>query len=383
MLNTPKFRIGTYFGIPIEVNVSWLAIFALVTFTLATSFFPGTVEAAELDSPPVLVYYLVAAISAVLFFASILAHELSHSLVSRAFGGHVDRITLFILGGVAQMDEEPETAGREFLMAIAGPGMSLAIGIISLVIHTVTVSAGAPWWIWSPLQYLAIMNLLVAGFNLLPGFPLDGGRVLRSILWGLTGDLLKATRWAVRVGQFIGWAMVGLAIMDLFRGSTRMLWTGLIGWFIANMAGQAYRQQVVRSYTSSVGVGEIMSREPEYVDGEQTLDLLVRDHFLGRQHTRYPVLYEGSIVGLVSIDDVKGIAQADWPFTKTVDITNKDMATLIVRAEATVDTVLARLASDQPGALIVVRDGRLAGVVTRSDVIALLQAEQERRGQES
>ncbi len=379
MLNTPKFSIGTYFGIPVEVHISWLAIFALVTFSLATAFFPGTVEAIEVDPPPVIMYYVVAAVAAVLFFASILAHEMSHSLVSRAFGGHVDKITLFILGGVAQMDEEPETAGREFLMAIAGPGMSLLIGVATFAAYVVSANADTPWWVWSPLQYLAIMNLLVAGFNLLPGFPLDGGRVLRSILWGITGDLLKATRWAVRVGQFIGWTMVALAVMDVLQGNTRLLWTGMIGWFIATMAGQAYRQQVVRSYTSSVSVGEIISGEPEFVDGEQTLDVLVREHFFGTGHTRYPVLYEGSIVGLVTIDDVKGVPQSDWPFMRTVDVANRDMTSLIVQADAGVDTVLTRLSREHPGALIVVRDGRLAGVVTRSDVITLLQAEQGRR----
>lgn len=370
MFDIPSIKIGRIFGIPVEINLSWLVIFGLVAFSLGAQYFPAVAG----DGEPVLLYYLVGAVTALLFFASIVAHELCHSLVARAEGGHVDKITLFIFGGVAQIDEEPTTPGREFLMAAAGPAMSLLLAGVSFVAWLATASQGMPWWIWAPLQYLAVINLFVAIFNLLPGFPLDGGRVLRSILWGATHDLLKATRWAVRVGQLIGWSMVFLAVMSVLRGSADYIWFGLIGWFIASLAGQAYRQQLLKSRLAGISVEGIMSPDPEYVDGETPLDELVQEHFLGRRHSRYPVIHEGSIVGLVTLPDVKAVDRADWPFVKTLDVTNRDLPSLVVDKCALVESLVMRLAGDRPGALLVVGDGRLVGIITRADVIHLLEA---------
>lgn len=370
MFNSPSFRLGKIFGIPVEVNASWLVIFALVTFSLATAYFPSLPET---SGSPWWLYYAVGLITAALFFASILAHELCHSLVAKAEGGHVDKITLFIFGGVAQINEEPATPGREFLMAAAGPAMSLVIALVSFLGFIFAFAMEAVWWIWAPLQYLAMINLFVAIFNLLPGFPLDGGRVLRSILWAITKDLLKATRWAVWSGQFIGWSMVTVAVMSVINGGGEFIWFGLVGWFIATLAGQAYRQQVVRSRLSGMSVREIMTAEPEFVEGDASLDTLVQEHFLGRRHSRYPVLYEGSIVGLVTLPDVKTVDRSDWPFVRTIDVTNRDVPALVVKTDEPVESVLPRLAGDKPGALLVVENGRLVGIVTRSDVIHLLE----------
>jgi Zn-dependent protease/predicted transcriptional regulator len=376
MFDIPSIRIGKVFGIPVEINLSWLVIFALVAVSLGASYFPRSVPQAA--SSPVWVHYVVGVITALLFFASILAHELCHSLVARASGGHVDKITLFIFGGVAQMDEEPKSPLREFVMAAAGPGMSIVIAVVCTIAFVATASQDAPWWIWAPLQYLAFINFFVGVFNLLPGFPLDGGRVLRSILWAITHDLLKATRWAVRVGQAIGWSMVALAVFSVVQGSSNFIWFGLIGWFIASLAGQAYRQQVLRSRLAGVKVGQIMTPGPEYVEGESSLESLVHEHFLGRRHSRYPVLFDGSIVGLVTLPDIKTVDRADWPYVRTIDVTNRDVKSLVVRADELVEALLPRLAADRPGALLVVEQGHLAGIVTRADVIELLQLDEGR-----
>ncbi len=375
MFDIPSVRLGKLFGIPIEVNLTWLVIFGLVSFALGGTYFPSLPAAS--GSRPWL-HYLVGSITALLFFASILAHELCHSLVARAEGGHVDKITLFIFGGVAEIDQEPETPGREFLMAAAGPGMSLVLALLAFMGFALTVSRGAPWWIWAPLQYLAGINFVVALFNLLPGFPLDGGRVLRSILWGITGDLLRATKWAVRVGQVIGWSMVVLAIVRVLSGDVGLIWFGLVGWFIASLAGQAYRQQLLKSSIEGLTVSSIMTPSPEYVDGEQPLEDLVNEHFLGKPHSRYPVIHHGSIVGLVTLPDVKAVARTEWPFVKTIDVADRDLQRLVVSQDAPVDAVIARLAGDRPGALLVVGEGRLTGIVTRSDVIDVLQAARDR-----
>jgi Zn-dependent protease len=369
VFDIPSIRIGRVFGIPIEVNFSWFIIFALLAFSLSTVVFPSLEESS--GAPPVLLT-IVGMATALLFFASILAHELSHSLVAKAEGADVDRITLFIFGGVAQIDEEPRTPLREFLMAAAGPGMSLLIAAACSLGYAAASVRELPWWIWAPLQYLAGINLLVALFNLLPGFPLDGGRVLRSVLWGIMKDLNKATRWASRSGQFIGWTMVFFAVTGVLQGRSDFIWFGLVGWFISSLAGQAYRQQELRAQTEGVKVASIMSPSPEYVSGEISLEQLVQRHFLGGKHSRYPVMVEGSIVGTVSLPDVKRVPREDWPLIRTLDVTERDLSQLVVSHDDAVSSVLGRLSGDRPGALLVVRDGHLAGIVTRADVIALL-----------
>lgn len=375
MFDIPSVRIGRVFGIPVEVNLSWFVIFGLLTFSLSTVVF-ASLEEAQGASPVLLT--VVGMLTSLAFFGSILAHELCHSLVARASGGSVDKITLFIFGGVAQIDEEPKTPGKEFLMAAAGPAMSLVIAAVCSVAVVATTVSGLPWWTWGPLRYLASINFLVAVFNLLPGFPLDGGRVLRSVLWAATGDVVKATKWASRVGQALGWAMVFFAVTGVLQGRTNLIWLGLVGWFLASLAGQAYRQQVLRSRTEGVPVSSIMTPSPDHVPGEISVEQLVQQYFLGGQHSRYPVQLDGSIVGLVSLPDVKRIPRDDWPLVRTIDVTERDIAALVVEHDAQVSEVLNRLSGDRPGAQLVVRDGRLVGIVTRADVIALLERTGER-----
>lgn len=370
MFDVPSVRVGKVFGIPVEVNLSWLLIFGLVAFSLATSYYPSVPQARDAQG---WVFGLLGIVTALLFFMSVLAHELSHSLVVRAEGGHVEKITLFLFGGVAQMDDEPQSPGREFLMAFAGPGMSLLLSAGFFGLYIAAAFAGGPWWLWSPLQYLSAINLAVGLFNLLPGFPLDGGRVLRSALWAITGDVLKATRIASAVGQMIGWLMVASAVLGVLNGRTDLIWLGLIGWFIASLAGQAYRQQYLRSRIEGVKVESIMTSSPEYVSGDITLDQLVQQHFLGSRHSRYPVMVDGSIVGLVTLPDVKVVDRADWPYVSVADVTERDLGSLVVDAGDPVSDLIPGLAGDRPGALLVVRDGRLVGIVTRADIIHLIE----------
>jgi len=370
VFDVPSLRVGKVFGIPVEVNASWLVIFGLVAFSLARSYFPSIPAA---SGAPGWLTGVVGSVTALLFFLSVLAHELSHSLVVRAEGGSVEKITLFIFGGVAQMDDEPRSPGREFLMASAGPGMSLLLSAVCFAAYAAAATRGAAWWVWAPLQYLSAINLAVGIFNLLPGFPLDGGRVLRSILWAITGDVLKATRWAAGTGQAIGWAMVAWAVLGVINGRTDFIWFGLIGWFIASLAGQAYRQQLLRSRISGVRVGDIMTPSPEFVDGELMLDQLVQRYFLGSRHSRYPVLQDGSVVGLVTLPDVKEVERADWPFVRTVDVANRDLEALVVNQSSPVEELVNRLAKDRPGALLVVAEGLVVGIVTRADVLGLVE----------
>lgn len=355
------------FGIPLEINASWIVIFGLVAFSLGFGIFPT-----ELRGQPVWVYAVLAVLTALAFFVSIVLHELAHSLVARAGGVRVDRITLFMLGGVSQMDEEPHSAGREFVMAFAGPAMSFLIGIVSLIAAAIAFAAGAPRYIYFPLQYLSWVNFLVGVFNLLPGFPLDGGRVLRSILWGATGDLGKATRWAARVGQTIGWGMVALAVVAVVLPphEVSLIWFGLIGWFVASLAGQAYRQQEVRSKFERIQVRSVMTEHPQAVPGEITVEQLAHDYFLGGRHSRYPVLLEGHIIGLVTLPHLKAIPREQWPLLRVADVAERDLPALTVEASAPLDSTLDPLGGDRPGALLVVEGGHLVGILTRADLLS-------------
>lgn len=370
MFNMPSLKLGTIFGIPVEVNASWLVVFALLVFGLSTSIFAQVEPAA---AAPLWLRLLVAVIAALLFFASILAHELSHSLVVRAQGGRVDGITLFMFGGVSRMEDEPGTPGREFLMAIAGPAMSVLLSFLFGALFSLSRLAVSPWWISVPLQYLAGVNFFVAIFNLLPGFPLDGGRVLRSVLWSMSHDLLKATKWASRAGQAIGSLMVGVAFVGVLRGVTDFIWIGLVGWFLASLASSSYQQQIIKSRLDAVNARSIMSRDPQTVPGESTLDSLVHDYFLGGPHSRYPVLHRGQVVGLITLDDVKAVNRAEWPLTMTVDIAQKDLSNLVVDVETPAAELARRLSAGRPGALLISDRGLLAGIVTRADVIEMMQ----------
>jgi len=363
MFNTPSFRIGRILGIPVEINITWLLVFGLVSFSLAFSYFPSLYEWPEW------LYVVNGALTAVAFFASILIHELSHSLVAQAGGIRIERITLFLFGGVAQMEEEPRSPGREFVMAAAGPAASLGLALVFWVASYALVAVGAGDALYGPLQYLALINLSVAVFNLLPGFPLDGGRLLRATLWWLTDDLVRATRWAARAGQLIGYLLMALAVFGVLNGQLNLIWLGLVGWFIVVLADNAYRQLVLRSALHELSVGEAMSPHPVMVSGELSLEMLAHDFMLGGQHTRYPVIENGTVIGLVSLSRVKAVNREEWPFVTVSEIVDRDLETMLVRSDASLGSVLERLAVDTPGALLVLQEGLVVGILTRADII--------------
>ncbi len=368
MFNLPSFRLGRVFGIPLEVNASWIAVFALIAGSLSFGYFPS-----EYPGRSVSVDLASGVLTALLFFASIIAHELSHSVVARAGGIRIEKVTLFLFGGVAQMQEEPRTPGREFVMAIAGPAMSLVLSAAFAGMAVLLASAGLSDVLWGPLEYLAVINLSVAVFNLLPGFPLDGGRVLRSLLWKLTGDLLKATRWASRAGQFIGYALLAGALIGLANGNTQMLWLGLVGWFIANLAGSAYRNQVVLSSLEGLTARDVSTADPMTVEGQMTVHEFVHGHLLAGAHTRYPVVHEGALLGLVTLDAVRALPPDRWATTGVHAITDRDLQRRVIQASEPAHRLLERLSQDVPGALLVLSEGTLIGIVTRADVMKALR----------
>jgi len=362
-----SFKIGTLFGIPIELNSSWFLIFFLVAFTLTTSYLPQA-----LPDRSATIYVGLAVLMSIAFFASIVIHEIAHSLVARAGGLRISKVTLFFFGGVSQMEEEPSGPGREFLMAAAGPGMSLLLSGLGFGALALMTSAGVTETVRIPIEYLTFINLYVAIFNLLPGFPLDGGRLLRAILWAITGDLLKATRWASRMGQFFGYMLVVIAVVGVLGGSLDLIWFAVMGWFLSSISAAAYQQQLLKTRMAGIPLSSIMTSPVTTVPGETTLEEMAHSYFLGGKHSRYPVVDQGRVIGLVDLQAVRDVARDLWGQTTVSSVAHRDLGEVVAAPGLTVDRVLARLEPTGPGAVLIVDEGRLAGIVTRADVIRLV-----------
>jgi Zn-dependent protease len=321
-------RFGRVAGIELIADWSLIIIFVLVLANLGL----GVIPAWHPDWSPLLVWG-VALGAAVLFFASVLAHELSHALVGRAQGIPVRRITLFLFGGMAHTEREPPSPRAELTMAAAGPITSIAIGIAasagaaalmdeSLATTSDPLRAVAGLGpIGTLLLWLGPINLLLGVFNLVPGFPLDGGRVLRAILWAATKDLEKATRWASWGGQLVGGLLIALGVSSLFSGGLGQgLWLMLIGWFLLNAARASYQQTVIERALSDTRVAELMRRTIASVPPELPVSTLVSEHVMGTDQQCFPVVIEGHLEGLVCLQDVRRVPRDAWETTSVRDV---------------------------------------------------------------
>ncbi|MDY0340988.1 MAG: CBS domain-containing protein, partial [Coriobacteriia bacterium] len=231
---------------------------------------------------------------------------------------------------------------------------------------------GAPEWLSVPLDYLAIINVVLAVFNLLPGFPLDGGRVLRAILWAVTGDVTKATKWASRAGQALGTMLMAVAVFGVLNGMFDFVWLAVMGWFISSLAAGAYRQQLTRVRLTEIPVSAIMSSPAILAPADLSLEQMGHSYFLAGRHPRYPVVEDGRVIGLIDIEQANEVPREQWPETSVGEVASKSLEGAVVRPEASVDSILSRLEPGGTGAVLVVEDGRLSGIVTRSDVIRVI-----------
>jgi Zn-dependent protease len=387
--------LGSMAGVRIDVDWSLWIVFTLVLFNLGAGVFPRWHP--DWSSTAI---WGTAFAAALLFFGSVLLHELAHALVGRAQGIQVSRITLFLFGGLAHLESEPPRPRAEFFTAIVGPLTSLVLGLGAVLLAAVLTGSrlvvrdadgitaeqvqamlanAGP--LATLLLWLGPINLLLAAFNMVPGFPLDGGRVLRSVLWGATDDLLKATRWAANAGRFFAWALMAVGILDLFSGMfAQGLWLLLIGWFLNNAAHMSYQQVWTRHALQDVPVSRVMWANPTRVSPELSLDQLVRDHIMTSDQVAFPVERDGEFVGLVALDDVRGIPQSLWGDTNVADVMTPVGELGVLTPGAHADRaleVLARLDVDQ---LPVLQDSHLEGMVRRRDLLRLI-ALQEQRGQ--
>lgn len=368
-------RLGSIFGFEIRIDFSWFIIFFLILWSFSAGVFPTQVP----GQPPA-IYLVMGTVGTLLFFASLLAHELAHSLVARTRGIPVEGITLFIFGGMARMRLEAENPRDEFQIAAVGPLSSLAIAGLFAAIWRLGGSVG-----WSPTitvtaGYLAFLNAILAVFNLMPGFPLDGGRLFRALVWRATGDMTKATRWAATAGRWFGYLLMGFGALQLFAGAILGgMWMIFIGWFLQNAAGMSLRQYVVRNMLEGVGAREIMTENPDAISADVPLQELVEAHFLRKRHHAFPVIDADRPVGLVTLQHVKQVPRERWSGTKVRDVMTAAEGVTVSPWES-VSRVIEIMQEAGERRVLVVRDDRLVGLISASDVAAWLQHKEEIEG---
>lgn len=363
-------RVARIFGIDIRIDSSWIVIFALFSWFLAGIYFPGRYP----DWPPTL-YWGLGFLTSLFVFVSVLIHELAHSLVAIQQGEKVHNITLFILGGVAQISQEPEEPLKEFAMSVVGPLASFGLGaiffLISLLIHPLSVPLAAA------AGYLFFINIALGIFNLLPGFPMDGGRVLRSIIWKLTGNLKKATRIASLTGQGFAFMLIFFGILRLLRADLGGLWLILIGWFLHNAAARGYQQVVIQSALEGLKARDLMNKEFETVQAGLSVQDLVDDHILKRKERVFLVTEGDGLEGIVCLEDVKRTPREKWAESAVRDIMTPKDKLQSVGLDADGKDILSSLTSKDVHQIPVMDRGRVAGIICRSDVLKVLQLRSE------
>ncbi len=388
-------KIGRIFGINIYMDWSWIFIFLLVLWDLAAVVFPELHP--QWGSALV---WSTAIVAALLFFASVLAHELAHSIVARVNGIPVRDIRLFLFGGVSNIEGEPPSPGIEFVMAIAGPLTSVILGVIFLFLSGATaegmevVSGNTLHALaqLSPVSTLLLwvgpINILLGIFNLIPGFPLDGGRVLRSILWAISGNLRQATQWAARIGQIVAWAFIlagismifGVSIPFLGSGFFGGLWIAFIGWFLNNAAMQSYQQVELQDVLAGVPVSQLMRTNPPTVPSTIQVSMLVHDHIMGTDEHAFPVVDSGILVGIVCIEDVRKVPREQWDWTTVGKMMTPAKKLIIASPTDDASKALNQLARQDVNQMPVVQNGLLVGMLRRRDIMRWLQLQSDLTG---
>ncbi len=356
------------FGFAVKVDLSWLFIALLVTWSLAEGFFPQ-----NLKGLPPSVYWTMGVVGALGLFASIIFHEFWHSLVARRYGLPMKGITLFIFGGISEMSEEPQDAKTEFMMAAAGPASSIVLGGLFYLVYRLGEGVGWSAPVNGVLGYLAFINWILAAFNLLPAFPLDGGRILRSGLWKWKGDLKKATRTASRFGSGFGFVLIGLGILSFFSGNLiGGLWYCIIGLFLRNAARMSYRQVLIRDALAGERVADLMNPEPVTVPPDITLQQLVEDYVLKFHFKMFPVVAGGQLLGCINSGRVKEIPRDEWQVEKVEEAALPCSDENTVTADAPASRALAVMNRSRNSRLMVVENGRLVGVISLKDILGSL-----------
>ncbi|MFC2047383.1 site-2 protease family protein [Chloroflexota bacterium] len=364
------FSLGKVFGIQFRLHYTWFIIFVLISISLSWQYLPFTYPDWNLWT-----YWTTGIVTSLLFFASVVAHELAHSLVGRANSIPIKSITLFIFGGVSHMTKEATHPGAEFKMAVAGPACSLVIGgvffLVQLLIRGISEpTAAMAFW-------LAQINVMLAIFNLIPGFPLDGGRVFRSILWRFTGQYMKSTRIATRVGRGVGYLFIlgGILIIFLLNDAWFSgLWLALIGWFLENAASASYRQAKWQGALQSFTASQVMSLDYPVVPSDITINQLVKEYVFTTGRRFFMVADEGGLEGIITMHNIKPISQQCWDTTQVRELMTPVDKVKITHADQEVQSILEQMNEQGINQMPVVsKEGKVIGLITRDNLARLLR----------
>ncbi len=351
-------------GIQVAIDYSWLVIFALILWSLASGYFPGQYPGYSTAN-----YWLVGLVASILFFGSVLAHELCHAAMGNRLGEGVHRITLFIFGGMAELEHEPENALDELKIAAVGPLSSLVIaGIFWLVARGVGAAGALALW-KAVFSYLAFINLALALFNLLPGFPLDGGRLLRAALWMRWGDLRRATAAAADWGNTIAWGLIAFGAMEIFAGAlVGGMWLIFIGLFLRSAASSGYQSMIVEQALSGTHVREIMVRDPIVLGPDETVADAVENYFLRYGFGGFPVAADGKALGVVTLAQVRECPASERAIKRIGQVMRPAEGTIEIAPGAGVIDAIRQMVAADIGRLLVVEQGVLVGLITRTGV---------------
>jgi Zn-dependent protease len=370
-----QIKLGRIFGVNIGLHYSWFLIALLITFSLAGHF--------QTNNPTwsASLRWGVSILTALLFFASIVIHELSHAVVAKFRGLPVASITLFALGGVAQIEKEAADAKTEFWMGIIGPITSVVIGVLCLMI-TIALGWRPPEFPQRPLpamfMWLGYINIGLAIFNMVPGFPLDGGRVLRGLIWWITGDAKRATTIAARVGQVIAFMMIIYGVLQFFSGTGFSgLWLSFIGWFLLSASRESYAQMVITEGLRGLRVADVMSRDYPVVDAHSNLQMFADEHLTRTGRRLFVVTLNGRPEGIITPTEIGAIPRNRWPYTTIADVMRPLDSTRTVAPNTSITEALELMASQDLNQLPVVGPSGLAGLISRAHILQLIQTRSE------
>lgn len=355
-------------GIRITVDYSWLIIFALVLGSLSAGYFPHYFPSYDARS-----YWLAGFIATMLFFASILLHELSHSLTAVRLGLRIPEITLFIFGGVARLSDEPSNPKTELKIAIAGPAASLLLALLFWMVRN-AMSGYASDLVVAVFDYLAWINVALAVFNLVPGYPLDGGRILRALVWWRTGSVAVATKLASDIGKGFAWALIILGGIQIFSGALiGGLWLLFIGMFLRGIAIGGYQEVMMKQALGGVHVSEVMIHNVVGVPSETPLDRLAEAYFLRYGFGGFPVVDGERPVGLIALGKIADVPPGEMKTTTVAKVMTPLSEEIQIQADATLVDALKKMTQSGNGRLLVIQDGTMLGMITKTGLLRFLE----------
>ncbi len=372
----PQVTLFDLFRIKVKIDWSWIFIALLIAWSLASGYFPAVYEGL-----PKSTYWGMGVVGAFGLFFSILFHEFSHSLVARLYGIPVKSITLFIFGGIAEMSAEPKSPRAEFMIAIAGPLASLFLCVVFYFLSVLVSGMALNEALYGVLAYLAFFNILIAAFNLVPAFPLDGGRVFRAALWRWKGDFNWATQIAANAGMTFGIILMALGVFNMLSGGfVAGIWWILIGLFVRSAAAGQLFQMRINSVLEGKRIADFMTTDPISVPPDLSINDLVEDYVYRFHHKLFPVVENGQLMGCVTTVEIKNAPREQWKNTTVRQIMNSTSETNTIEAGLDATEMLKRAQSTKSGRLIVTENGRLAGIISLKDMLELFSLKSELDG---